>query len=279
MSRVRAFVQDAWSLSAGPIRRADPLLMGAAIAYNGLFALVPLALAFTAALTFLDPTDLAIRDLIANLEANLPDLTGSFLSELIEESYTWISDQRGVILLISIVLALWSGSRAVYAVQKALRTAQGVEDDRGYVVSRALGIAVTIAAGLAVIVAYGAFLVGNRFWEGLAKALGIGSVDAVSAFGIGLIVGVVWLVLWAIYYWGPPDPISYAGIVAAGVAALLVVGTIVAIEIVPDVSTGTALFGAIGVFLIWLYYAGIVIVAAPALFAGVVGAVRKQGAG
>ncbi|MFC2153583.1 hypothetical protein ACFLQ7_03010 [Actinomycetota bacterium] len=42
MARIIAFVQDMWDVGADRIRRADPLLMGAAIAYNSLFALVPL---------------------------------------------------------------------------------------------------------------------------------------------------------------------------------------------------------------------------------------------
>ena len=252
--------------------------MGAAIAYNGLFALVPLTLAFTAALTFLDRSDSVIGDLLLAIEENLPSAVGGFLGELVEESYQWVSDARGVILIVSILIALWSGSRAVYAVQKALRTAQGVEDDRGYVVARGLGIAVTVAAGVGVMAAYVVFLLGTRFWDELAEWLGITNGGLIRSFAIGLMIVLVWLILWAIYRWGPPEPMSFAGAVAAGVAALLVIGTLIAVEIVPEFSSTSAiaLFGAIGVFLVWLYYCGIVIVAAPTVLAAIVGAARGQ---
>ena len=281
MRRITQFFKDAWSLSAGPIRRADPLLMGAAIAYNGLFALVPLTLAFTAALTFLDRSDSVIGDLLLAIEENLPSTVGEFLGELVEESYQWVSDARGVILIVSILIALWSGSRAVYAVQKALRTAQGVEDDRGYVVARGLGIVVTIAAGVGVMIAYVVFLLGTRFWDELAGRLGIANGGLVRSFAVGLMIVLVWLILWAIYRWGPPEPMSYASVVAAGVAALIVLGTVIAMQIIPEFSSAStiALFGAIGVFLIWLYYCGIVIVAAPTVLAAIVGAARGQTSG
>ncbi len=126
-------------------------------------------------------------------------------------------------------------------------------------------------------VAYVVFLLGSRFWDEVAEWLGVGDGGILQGFAVAIVIVLVWLILWAIYRWGPPDPMRYAGVVAAAVAALLVIGTIIAMEIVPKFSSSSAaLFGAIGVFLVWLYYVGIVIVAAPTLLAAIVGAGRNQ---
>ena len=71
MNRVITFVTDVWNLSLDRIRRADPLLMGAAIAYNSLFAMVPLAIAFIAILTLFDATDEVLSELDLWMTENL----------------------------------------------------------------------------------------------------------------------------------------------------------------------------------------------------------------
>ena len=59
------------------------------------------------------------------------------------------------------------------------------------------------------------------------------------------------------------------------VAALLVLGSWVAFSITPTNSSSLSVFGTVGVFLVWLYYIGIVIVAAPTLINAVSVAGRK----
>ena len=275
MERLRRFVNDAWGYSAPRIRRADPLLMGAAIAYNSLFALVPLAVAFVAVLSFFGWSE-RLPELTARIEeAASPDLA-AFLIEILEESSSWLDSSRAPIILVSLLIALWSGSRAVYAVQKALRAVEGQVDERGYVVTRSLGIGVTVAAGLGVIVAYTALLVGTRFWEEIDDLVGW-DLSRVSAWTLAVVAIIwLWLLLWAVYRWGPPVPIRRAGIVALAVAGLVVLGSALASWLIPSKPSAASVFGAIGVFLVWLYYIGIVIVGAPTVLNGLVLAVRNQ---
>lgn len=251
--------------------------MGAAIAYNSLFALVPLAIAFTAMLTFVGRSGEVLEDLYASINENLPPDLAEFLIGIFQQSVEWVQNERGVILFVSILIALWSGSRAVYAVQKALRAVEGVEDDRGYIRSRLLGIGVTVAAGIGVLAAYTLLLLSGRVWTRVTDSLGLGGATAARAFAVGLAIVFVWLLLWAIYRWGPPRPISHAGAIAAGVGALLVLGSLVALALFPNLESSVAsLLGVIGVFLVWLYYVGIVVVAAPTAIAALVGATRNQ---
>lgn len=266
MDRIVAFGQDMWSLSAPRIRRADPLLMGAAIAYNSLFALVPLATAFAATLTFFDRTDSALTEVYARIAQTLPPDLADFLISLLQESVTWVGQSRGPILAISILVALWSGSRAVYAIQKALRAVEGVEDTRGYLIARLLGIGVTIGAGVGVMVAYLFVLVGGRIWDDISDRIGITGASVAQAISVVAAIAWVWLLLWAIYRWGPPHPLARSGITAAVVAAILVIGSALAFALFPTFESSTLSFlGAIGIFLVWLYFIGVVVVAAPTI--------------
>ena len=265
MGAIVDFATDVWGRSVERIRRADPLLMGAAIAYNGLFALVPLAIAFAAMLTFFSRTDDALDELYAAIARNMPSELASFFTEILQGSVAWVEGSRGPILVLSILVALWSGSRAVYAVQKALRSVEGVEDDRGYLRTRGLGILVTVGAGLGVFAAYFLILVGGRFWEAVREELGLVGGTALQWVSASAIVLWGWLLLWAIYRWGPPIPLRRSGVISAIVALLIGVGSRIAFAVVPEFGTSSTLsfLGAVGVFLVWLYYIGIVVIAAP----------------
>ena len=276
MARIVAFGQDLWGLSADRIRRADPLLMGAAIAYNSLFALVPLATAFVATLTFFDRTDTALTEVYARIAEAFPPDLAEFLTGILQESATWVADSREAILVISILVALWSGSRAVYAVQKALRAVEGIEDTRGYIVARLLGIGVTVGAGIGVMIAYLFVLLGGRIWGGIADRIGVAGANVAQGISFAAIVVWGWLLLWAIYQWGPPRPMPRSGVKAAIVSVILVVGSGAAFALFPTFESSTLSFlGAIGIFLVWLYFIGIVIVAAPTVVYALTTAVRN----
>lgn len=278
MAVVVDFATDVWNRSIHRIRRADPLLMGAAIAYNSLFALVPLAVAFVAMLTFVDATDEVLDELYGViLGSSIPRELADFLVQLMQQSREWVESSRELIILVALLVALWSGSRAIYAIQKALRTAAGVEETRGYVRTRALGILVTAAACVGVLVAYLALLLGGRIWEAVGDELGVTTKNTAQLTSLLVAIAFVWLLLWAVYRWGPPESVPRPGLNAAVVAALLVIGSVIAFSLFPDVGGSTIAFlGVIGIFLVWLYYIGVVIVAAPTVLDALIGAIADR---
>ena len=268
MDRFTAFARRFWQASAPRIRRADPLLMGAAIAYNTLFALVPLAVAFTGLLALINRED-TVSAIVDWIRETFPESVSGFLSEIVEQSVSMIDGRQGIVLVVSFAVALWSGSRAVYAVQKALRTMQGAEDHRPYVVTRGLGIAVTVGASIGVLAVYTVFAVG--FTALVSSAEGVDrdlvGTPAVVSLSIGLIVW-AWLLVWAIYQWGPPTPIRRAWLSAAVCGALLAAGSFGAVLVLPAIGSPVAVFGSLGVLLVWLYFVGIVVVATPTVLHG-----------
>lgn len=262
MARLIEFIKDVWELSAPRIRRADPLLMGAAIAFNSLFALFPLAIAFVALLTFLDATTDVLDGIYELLYTNLPLDTANFLVVLLQDSLASLESQRAAIVVISLLVALWSGSRAVYAIQKALRTVQGVVDDRGWLRARLLGVGVTAAATIGVLAGYAVLVIGGRIFTRLTELIGLD----VYVYEIAAVVGailVAWALLWAIYQWGAPNRMRAPGLSAGIVTGLVVLGVALVPSFRSAESSALYAFGTIAMFLVVLYYAGVVIVATP----------------
>lgn len=240
--------------------------MGAAIAYNSLFALVPLAIAFLSIVSLFDRSNELLTDLVLLISESFPPEISAFLIDILKQSGQFVSDDSIAILVVSIGIALWSGSRAVYAVQKALRLVEGGEDDRGYLRTRLTGIAVTIGAGFSVMIGYGLMLLGEDAWNKMATYLGLPQREYVQIlFGV---VGVLWLfgLLWVVYHFGPPKPVRRSVVMAGAVTLVLVAGSWIAFNLLPGgANESLAVFGALGIILIWLYFLGIAVVAAPIL--------------
>ena len=89
--------------------------------------------------------------------------------------------------MVSLLIALWSGSRAVYAVQKSLRLVEAVPDDRGYLGARAVGVLVTVASGVAVLVGYSLLVFGETIWDEISSTLGLRSGSLAQFFVVFLV--------------------------------------------------------------------------------------------
>jgi len=244
--------------------RGDPLLMGAAIAYNALFALVPLTIAFVSLLHLTDLSATIATRLADLVNSTLPPDIAEFLIGIVETSSSTASSNDTIVLVLSLLVAMWSGSRAVYAVQKSLRMVLGVPDDRGYLGARAVGILVTMGAGISVMVGYSLLLFGEGLWDDIASAAGFGSVS-LTQFFLSLLIGAwVFGMLWAVYHFGPPHPVQHSAFVAITAEAVLFAGSWFASTLMPaDTRTATAAFGVLGVILVLFYFIGVTVVAAP----------------
>ena len=263
MRSIIEFVHAWYSDAAGALRRADPLLMGAAFAYNSLFAIVPLALAFVSVLTLFDTTQEVLEDTYRLINESLPTDIASFLVQILSESVDTVENNRFIIIIVTLLVALWSGSRAVYTVQKALRLVEDPDVEVGYVHMRVTGILVTVGGGIGVLAAYTLLVVGRGLTGRLASILPWG-----APVGQFLLVGIaalwVFLLLFAVYRWGAPQPIPRPAATSALVTTVLSVGTWVAVNLVPtETAASVAVFGTIGLILLWLYGIGVVVVSGP----------------
>jgi membrane protein len=258
------FGQEWYGDASGPLRRADPLLMGAAFAYNALFALVPLALAFVSVLTIFEMTQQVLDNTYDLINETLPPEIATFLVQILTESVDAVEDNRLIIVIVTVLIALWSGSRAVYAVQKALRLVANSEVEVGYLRMRVTGIVVTLGAGIAVIVGYTVLIVGRDILDFVVTEFGQQGQFFAQA-GLGLAAGLwVFALLFSVYRWGAPIPVPHTALTSALVTGVLFIGSWAVFNLVPsNAAASVAVFGTIGVVLLWLYGVGILVVGAP----------------
>jgi uncharacterized BrkB/YihY/UPF0761 family membrane protein len=237
--------------------------MGAAFAYNSLFAVVPLALAFVSLLTLLSGTQDLLESTYALISESLPPDIALFLNQILRESVAAVEDNRAVIIVFTLLIALWSGSRAVYTVQKALRLVEDPDVEIGYVQMRLTGILVTVGAGVGVMAAYVLLIIGSGV---TARVSGAFSISIPYTGFVLVFVATLWifLLLFAVYRWGAPTPLRRPATTSALVTATLIVGTWAATTLVPSqAAASVAVFGTMGVALLWLYGVGVVVVAGP----------------
>jgi membrane protein len=235
-------------------RSADPGLMAAAVAFNAFFALVPTMFAlFTAA--SLVGADTGAREAVEDaLEALVPADLVEFILGVLDEVVEAVAGQEGAIIAVGVVVALWSGSRGVHALQKALARIEQHEEDRPRWRVRLIGVALTAGAGLSLVLvslfvvlggAAVVFLQELTGWDGLEQIrLGLGFP---AAF-LGL-----YLVLYAIYRWGPPEPISGAALAAlASTMAAVLTSVAYSIYLSRFTASPFGVLGALGLALLWL---------------------------
>ena len=237
--------------------------MGAAIAYNTLFALVPLAIAFVSIVTLFDLSQEAVDELTRFIQGVLPADVAAFIVDIIDQSVVLVKDDQGLLLAVSVGVALWSGSRATYAVQKALRLIQGGEDDRGYLHTRSISIVVTIGAMFGVLAGYSLLVFGEAIWLRFAESMGLSS-GGVLQLGVSVAsLSLGYLLLWTLYRFGPPEPVPVPLVTSAIVTAIVVIGSRIIFSLAPSRLDALAVFGVLGVILVWVYFIGVVLVAAP----------------
>ena len=252
---------------------ADPFLMAAAIAYNAIFALVPLAFAAVAALSMLGSGSDRLAQATQTIEGGFPPDVSEFLISILGEAQDVVGGMGPAFLVGAGLVALWSGSRAVYAVQKALRLVEDVEEDRPYLVKRGLGILFTLGAGVALVATYVAVIFGHWVVDTLEQhGIPVGAVPWITAAAV-----VAWVVavLFAIYRWGTPVPLRMS--LASAVVAALVLGLtawLAAILIPTFGSSKLSALGSTGVILVWSYGIGLVVISVPSLLPAIVDVTR-----
>jgi membrane protein len=142
---------------------------------------------------------------------------------------------------------------------------EGAIEERPYWRVRGLGILFTVMAGVALVGGYIVVVIGSLLEKLLESSLDTQLDGALDSGTIALSVWLV-IVLFVIYRWGPPEPISGAFLAAVICSGLIVVGTWLASIIVPTFGTNTITFlGVVGVLLLWLYYVALATVMVPAV--------------
>jgi len=238
-------------------READLGIAAAAVAYNAFLALVPLGLAMLGFAAFVGESDVALERVENTLATLAPEEVREFITGLLLESEARVGGQQGWLILGSMLVALFLGSRAVVAMQKALAQVENRTEKRPLMQMRLVAVALTLGGGLALLMTSTLLVVGGDLVDFLVGLTGFGALDTIWAWlRIPLSAAGLYLFLLAFYRWGPPEPLPKSWLAAlvgtaGALAASLTFGMY--LSLAPALGATFGVLGAVAAALVWLY--------------------------
>ena len=182
-------------------------LQASAVAYNFIFAIVPLLIfiaALSAAVTraISNDTNQTVNNIVNWLFERLPGNTAEALRTPIEGALT---QTGGGIISVGALLALVGARGAMGSLIGALNAAYHVQETRGFIHRQLLALGLTFATGLGIILAIALFLVGGQVGTWIADAAGVGDTWATvwNILRFPIIVVILIVALAALYKAGP----------------------------------------------------------------------------
>ena len=242
-----------WKRVWARLRRGRVQEQAPRIAYFFFLSLPPLLMA-AFALAGIFGGDRTADWLTTSLRRNLPaeagDLVNGFVTDVVHGSHPGL-------LSIGLVLALWSGSSVIIALEDGLNAIHDVTGARGLVKRRAVALATLLAVAVLFLAGSAVLLAGPA----LAKGFGLGAAWSVVQWPLGfaLVVAAFWIVYRVLPNVERGGPL----LVASGVAALLWVLATLAFRLYAahfgSYSKTYGVLGGIIVLLLWMQYTSTVI--------------------
>jgi membrane protein len=200
-----------------------------------------------------DETVSRAADAIADL---VPRSVATFLTDpdtgLLVEVSDYLRGSTGWVIVLTLIIAIWSGSRGSLTLIAALTRVENETETRPWWRLRLTGMALTGAFALTLLVGSLALVAGARIDDWLGSHISwIGPVSIIAIPGAG---AVVLLFLIAFYRWGPPSPLPGAtraatsatvGILAVSLLMRWVLG------LLPRPAS-LAVLGGVAILLLWL---------------------------
>jgi membrane protein len=233
------------------------------LAYYFFLALFPALLCFLAIASFFP-----LQNFTDEVLRVLGPVAPPEILTLVRQQMVKIAEgNKGGLLTIGLLGALWSSSAAMVSVVSAMNRAYDIEESRPWWKVRLTAIMLTIALSIFIAFAFGLIIAGPEVADFLAAQFSFGGVFvwtwkiaqwpiafALVAIGIGLI-----------YYFAPDAEQSWVWITPGSLTAttLWLLGSLVFRFYTVNFSNYEATYGAIGgviLLLLWFYLSGLVIV-------------------
>jgi membrane protein len=256
------------------IRDADVGTLAAAVAYNAFLAIVPLTLALLGVAAFVGQSESALARIERTLAVFAPEAVTEFITDLLVDAESRLGGQQGWVIPVSVLVALFLGSRAVVALQKALAAVENRTERRPALQMRIVAFVLTIAGGAALLITSFLLVFGEALMEFLAELTSIDALETLWAW-LRIPVSALGLLafLLAFYRWGPPEPLPkswLAALVAGAGAVLASLGFGFYLANSPSLGATFGALGAVAVALVWLYVGAFMILLGAVVVAYVV---------
>jgi membrane protein len=208
---------------------------------------------------------------IANLHQAVMDMLFQSLPEEAAKMFTGVvgevvSNRKGGLLSIGLLLTLWAASNGMYAIMQQLNITYKVKEERSYIKTRAIAMVLLISFGLFVLGSLGLVIFGGTIKSWVSSWLGEGTLLDIgfSALRWGIIAVGLLLGFASIYYIGPNVKQKFRIISPGSVVAvaLLAIASVAFRFYVANFGKYNATYGSIGaviVMMLWLYITGFTI--------------------
>ncbi|MEX2323321.1 MAG: YihY/virulence factor BrkB family protein [Acidimicrobiia bacterium] len=247
------------------LRAADLSVGAAAVAYNAFLAMVPLSLAVVGVAAMFGDDAAAVARVEAALYPIAPEAVVTFVTSLMTDTAGRVGDGGVVLVVVSLLISLFLGSRAVVALQRSLAVVAGGSEIRPPLQMRLVGLALTVAGGLALVVTSVALVAGGALFAFLARLAGWEPIERLGTLlGLPLAAAGVFGFLMLFYVFGPSIPVPRAGVAAlVGVVGIVggSLGFSLYLALAPGLGATFGTLGAVAVALVWLYLGALSVLA------------------
>lgn len=249
---------------------ADLSLSAAAVAFHAFLALLPLVLALLGIGALLGGSSGALDRIEQALDPVAPEAVESFLTGLLTDANRRL-DGEWWLITIATLAAVYLGSRAVVALQRALAAGPSAGELRSVRSRRPVAIALTVAGGVTLVVTGSLIVAGRSLFVFLAGWTGQAVlVDLWGWMRLPLAAAGLFGFILLCYRYGPPRPLPRAipaAALATGGVLLGGLGFRWYLSIAPRFGAAVGTVGAVTALLGWLYVFAWSVLAAPALIA------------
>ncbi len=235
----------------------------AQLSYYALFSLFPF-LFFLVTLTAWLPLGGAMNELMLRLSAVMPD---DAMAVIQQQTSALIDRPRPKLLTAGLAVALWSASRGIDSLRKALNLAYDVKESRSFWRTQATALVMTIAISVLVLASVAMILLGGRAGLWLASRADVGAeFQAVWSWLRWPSTALVFMLAVAIAYYVLPDvEQEFRYITPGSVAstALWLLSTWGFTQYAEHFGNYNVTYGSIGgviVLMTWLYISGLVLI-------------------
>ena len=243
----------------------DRAFDGAAVlAYYLTLAIFPATIALLAVTPYLPiaRVDQAIMDLMREA---LPTSTADMFEGVVQQV---TSERRGGLLTFGIAAAYWSASNGMYAIMRQLNVAFDVKEGRPFLRARGTALLLSLLFGVLVLAGFSLIVLGGVIQSWIGDRLGFSPVllDGFIVFRWIVIVLSLLLAISATYYLAPNRHAPFRLVTPGSASAtiLLIVASYGFSLYTSHFDNYSNVYGSIGamvLLMLWLYIAGLVVIA------------------